>query len=176
MSKVVDLCQESNDGEWPNTASCPSLQFLGKRPRGREELSYNAYPRNENGPGNKTTIGLASFVFDLEVADEVVVSQYRKRRGAIIGKPSGKNAAVGKCVQILKGVSQRYRKRRGCPSSGSSRVPRRCYFSSCITPDEFRLRTGKRMCLRISVPRNKRHRNHRRTQLGSEGGSPGKTV
>jgi acetyltransferase-like isoleucine patch superfamily enzyme len=105
MSKVVDLCQESNDGEWPNTASCPSLQFLGKRPRGREELSYNAYPRNENGPGNKTTIGLASFVFDLEVADEVVVSQYRKRRGAIIGKPSGKNAAVGKCVQILKGVN-----------------------------------------------------------------------
>jgi hypothetical protein len=106
MSKVIDLCRDGDDnGKWPNTASLPSLPFLGKRTRGWEEASYDTHPRNENGPGNKTTIGSASFVFDLELAEEVDVSPYRKRRGVMTGKPSGKNAPVGKCAQILKGVN-----------------------------------------------------------------------
>jgi hypothetical protein len=105
MSQVIDLCRDSGDGKWPNTASVPSLPRSSKRPRD-EESSYDAHPRNENGPGNKTTIGSAEFIVDLELADEVEVSvlPHKKRRGAVRSKRIGKNDAARTCAQILKGA------------------------------------------------------------------------
>jgi hypothetical protein len=106
MSRVIDLCEDSDDnGEWPNTASVPSLPLSRKRPRDKEELSNDAsLSRNENGPGNNTATGSAEFVVDLELADKVEVSPHRKRRGDVKCQRTAKNVAAGKCAQILKGV------------------------------------------------------------------------
>jgi hypothetical protein len=101
MSKVIDLYQDSDDGEWPNTASCPSPQFLGKRSRDREESLYDARPPKENGPGKKTSV---AFVFDLDLADKADVSPYRKRRGVVTSEKSTKDDAAGKYLQSLEGV------------------------------------------------------------------------
>jgi hypothetical protein len=103
MSQVIDFCEDSDDGEWPNSTSCPSLQLSGKRPRD-EESSYTTHPRKENGPGKKTSAGSTEFVVDLELADEVEVSTSKKRRGVVRSDPSVRNDASGLCLQVLKGV------------------------------------------------------------------------
>jgi hypothetical protein len=90
MSQKIDEDSDDN-GEWPNTASVPSIPLSRKRPRDKEESSNDANSRNENGPGNNTATGLAEFVVDLELTDEVE-------------ERSGKNDAAGNCAQILKGV------------------------------------------------------------------------
>jgi hypothetical protein len=61
MSQVIDLCADNDDdnGEWLNTASIPSLPLSRKRRRDKEESSYDAHSRNENGLGNKTATGSA---------------------------------------------------------------------------------------------------------------------
>jgi hypothetical protein len=104
MSQVIDMCEDSDDGKWPSTASGPSLQLSRKRPRNEEESFNYAHLCNENGPENKTTTVSAAFVVDLEHADEMeVVSPYhRERRGVVRGERSAKNDA--ECLQIRKGV------------------------------------------------------------------------
>jgi hypothetical protein len=106
MSRVIDLCEDSDDnGEWQNTASVPPFPLSRKRTRDKEELSNDAHPCNENGSGNKTAPGSAQFIVDLELADEVEVSPHnRKRRGVMKSGRSANNDAAGKCAQILKGL------------------------------------------------------------------------
>jgi hypothetical protein len=108
MSQVIDLCQDSDDnGEWPNTASVPSLPVSRKRRWDKEESCTDAHPCSENFPGKKTATGSAEFVVDLEIADELEVSvspHNRKRRGDVKSERSGKNDAAGNSAQILKGV------------------------------------------------------------------------
>jgi hypothetical protein len=85
MSQEIDLCDDSGDnGEWPNTASVPSLSLSRKRHRDNEESSNDDHPHNEKFPGLKTTTGSAEFVVDLELADEVEVVSPHKKRGAIM--------------------------------------------------------------------------------------------
>jgi hypothetical protein len=105
MSQVIDLCEDSgdDDGEWPNTASVPSLPLFGKRPRDKEESFDDAHLRNENGPGNKNATGSAAFVIE-QLANEVDVSLHKKRRGVVRSEASVKNDAAGLCMHILKGV------------------------------------------------------------------------
>jgi hypothetical protein len=101
MSQEIKLSEDSDDnGEWPNTASVPSLPLSRKRPREKEELSNHFYPCNESGPGGKTVTGSGEFVADLELADEV---DNKQRRGVVKIEPSGRNDAAGECVQNLKG-------------------------------------------------------------------------
>jgi hypothetical protein len=53
MSRVIDLCEDSDDnGEsWSNTAAyVPSLPLSKKRPRDKEELSNDDHPRSGKGP------------------------------------------------------------------------------------------------------------------------------
>jgi hypothetical protein len=105
MSQIIDLCEGIDDnGEWPNAASAPLLPLTRKRRWDIEELSNDAHPRNENGPGNKTATGWAKFVFDLEAADEVEVgvSLKRKRRSVMKSERSAKNDAAGKNGKSLK--------------------------------------------------------------------------
>jgi hypothetical protein len=111
MSQVIDLCEDSRDddndnGEWPNTASIPSLPLSRKRCRDKEELSNDAHSRYENGLGNKTGTGSAEFVVDLELADEVEVSllPHKKRRGEMKNGSSETIDSEIECSQILKGV------------------------------------------------------------------------
>jgi hypothetical protein len=103
MSQVIDLCEDSDDnGEWPNTASVPSLPLSRKRPRDKEESSNDAHPCSENFPGNKTATGSAEFAVELADEVEVVSPHSRKRRGDVKSERSGKNDAAGKCAQTLK--------------------------------------------------------------------------
>jgi hypothetical protein len=96
MSQVIDLCRDSGDGKWPNTASVPSLPRSSKRLRDKKESS--------NDSGEKTATGSTEFVVDLELADEVELSPNKKRRGVTTGIPNGENDAVRKCGQILNGL------------------------------------------------------------------------
>jgi hypothetical protein len=93
-----------DNGELSNTASVPPLPLSRKRLRGMWESSNDAHPpRNENGPGNKTTTGSAEFVVDLKLAaDEVEVSPHKKRCGVMKGQRSAKNITAGNCAQNLK--------------------------------------------------------------------------
>jgi hypothetical protein len=107
MSQVIDLCEGDDNGEWPNAASVPPLPLSRKRRRdNKEESSNDAHPRNENYPGNKTATGWATFVFDLELAEEVEVgvSLHRKRRSIMKSERSAKNDAAEKIAQTQKGV------------------------------------------------------------------------
>jgi hypothetical protein len=100
------LCEGDSDDdnrEWPNTASIPSLSLSRKRPRDIEKQPSNdAYSCYENGPRNKNATGSAEFVVELELADEVEVSPYRKRRSDVKSYRSVEDDAAGKCAQILK--------------------------------------------------------------------------
>jgi hypothetical protein len=70
------VCQDSdNNGERPNTTPISSLPLSRKTTLDKEESSSDAYPRNENFPGNKTATGSAEFVVDLELVDEVEARQ-----------------------------------------------------------------------------------------------------
>jgi hypothetical protein len=60
---------------------------------------------NENGPEDKTATGSAEFVVDLELADEVEIPPYRKRRGDVKSDRSVEDDAAGKCAHILKEVN-----------------------------------------------------------------------
>jgi hypothetical protein len=98
MSQVIGLCEDRDDsGEWPNTASVPSLlctlPLSRKRPRDKEKLSNDAHLRNDNGPGNKTATG----------SDELEVSPHKKRRGVMKSERSVKHGAAGECLQISRG-------------------------------------------------------------------------
>jgi hypothetical protein len=104
MSQVIDLCEDSDDGEWLNTASGPSLQLSGKRSRDNEESFNYAHLCNENGSVNKTATISSEFIVNLEPADEVEVSPPKKRRSVVRSEPSVKNDAAGLCMQNLKGV------------------------------------------------------------------------
>jgi hypothetical protein len=67
MSQVLDFCKDGYDnGQWPNTASVPSLPVSRKRFRDNEESFNDVHPRNNNGPGKKTTTGSAEFVVNPE--------------------------------------------------------------------------------------------------------------
>jgi hypothetical protein len=91
MSRVIDFCEDSDDnGEWPNTASVPSLPLSRKRTLDKEEASNDAHHRDENGPGNN--------------ANELEVSPHKKRRGVVKSERSAKKDAAVKCAQIMKGV------------------------------------------------------------------------
>jgi hypothetical protein len=96
MSGVIDLCEDGDDdnGEWPNTASVPSLPLFRKRSRDKDESSNVAHSRNENGPETETATGSAKFVVDLEFADEVEVSPHRKRRGVLKSERNAKTDAA----------------------------------------------------------------------------------
>jgi hypothetical protein len=105
MSQVYDLCEGSDNGEWPNAASVPPLPLSRKRRQDKEESFNESYPRNCNDPKNKTATGGAKFVFDLKLADEVEVgvSPHRKRRSVMKSERRAKNDAAGKIAQTLKG-------------------------------------------------------------------------
>jgi hypothetical protein len=107
MSQRIDFCRDSGDdnGERPNSASIPSLSPSSKRLRDKKASLNDAHLLNGNGPRYKTATSSAGFVVDLELADKVEVSPYKKRRVVISEtKPSGSNDAVGNDSQILKGV------------------------------------------------------------------------
>jgi hypothetical protein len=114
MSQVVDLCEDSDsdsdsedseDQPNPVSHSLQSLLLSGKRAWSKEESSHDSHPRNGNGPGNNNATGSAEFCVDLDLADEVEESPYKKRRGVVkSNKATGQNNATGKCAQILKGV------------------------------------------------------------------------
>jgi hypothetical protein len=105
MSQIMDLCEDSDDGEWPSTASGPSLLLSAKRPRDKEESVNHAHLRNESGPGKKkTATGSSEFDVDLELADDVEDPPNKKRRGVARGDPSVRNDAAGPCLQTLEGV------------------------------------------------------------------------
>jgi hypothetical protein len=106
MPLIIDLCGDSGDdnGEWPNTASVPSLPRSRKRalppsrkrPREDKEESVNdTHPCNENENGNNTATGSTEIAADLELVDEVVVSPPKTRRA---------NNAARKCVQTVEEV------------------------------------------------------------------------
>jgi hypothetical protein len=104
MSQEIDLCEDSGDnGEWPNTASVPSLPLSRKRHWDKEESSNDDHPRTEKCHGGKTTTGSAEFIVDLELADEVeAVAPHKKQRGVMNGERSVKKGAAGKCAIIRK--------------------------------------------------------------------------
>ena len=105
MSQIIDLCEDSDDGEWPRTASGPSLQLSVKRPRDKEKSFNEAHLGNENGPENKkTATGSAGFVVDLERADKVEISPHKKRRRVVRSERNVRDYVAGLCLQILKGV------------------------------------------------------------------------
>jgi hypothetical protein len=77
MSEEKDLCEGGSDdnGEWPNTASVPSLPLSRKRPRDEDKPSSNTHLHNESGHGDKHATVSTEFV----------------------------NNASGDCAQILQG-------------------------------------------------------------------------
>jgi hypothetical protein len=113
MSRVIDSREDNAaNGEWPNTASVPSvplsrkrkLSRSSKRPRDKEGSFNDTHPRNHSGPEKKTATDSAELIIDLELTDDVEVSPHRKRRAVEIRERSAKNDAAGKSLQILKGV------------------------------------------------------------------------
>jgi hypothetical protein len=108
MPQVIDMCQDSDeDGEWPTTASIPSLPLSRKRLRDDKEVSSSGIHllRNENGPGKKKVTGSAEFFVDLELADEVEELPHTERRCALSrSDPSVRNDATGNFAQVPKGV------------------------------------------------------------------------
>jgi hypothetical protein len=98
---VRNLCEDSDDsGEWPNTnaASISPLPLSRKRPRDKEDSSNSeGYPPYENSPGNKTATGSADFVVDLELAEEVEVSNSAKKRKRHVMDSARNDAAAGYC-------------------------------------------------------------------------------
>jgi hypothetical protein len=102
MFQVNDLCKDSdnddNNGEWPNTASVPSLPVSRKTslPRSSKRL------REKQESAALVVVDLKKHADDDKV--DVPPPKKRPRRGVVKSKPSVKNDAAGTCAQILKGL------------------------------------------------------------------------